>query len=47
MRCKTCLDANPLENEMRNKRNQLRVDLAQLKGDGDKIKVNIDSQVRS
>lgn len=44
IRCKKCLDLNPLETEMKTKREQLRVELQELKRDGDQIKVDIDSQ---
>ncbi|PIC21240.1 hypothetical protein B9Z55_026151 [Caenorhabditis nigoni] len=44
MRCKKCTDSNPIENEMRTQREQLRVELAELKRGGDKIKLDIDAQ---
>uniref|UniRef100_A0A1I7V3N9 Uncharacterized protein n=1 Tax=Caenorhabditis tropicalis TaxID=1561998 RepID=A0A1I7V3N9_9PELO len=44
IRCKKCTDLNPLETDMRTKREQLRVELTELKRDGEKIKQNIDGQ---
>lgn len=44
IRCKKCTDLNPIEGEMRTQREQLRVELLELKRVGDKIKVEIDGQ---
>ncbi|UMM44036.1 hypothetical protein L5515_019307 [Caenorhabditis briggsae] len=46
MKCKKCTDSNPIENEMRTQREQLRVELVELKRGGDKIKLDIDAQRR-
>lgn len=44
IRCKKCTDSNPIENEMRIQREQLREELTELKREGDKIKSDIDAQ---
>lgn len=44
VRCEKCSALNPIENDMKTEREQFRVELLQLKKDGDKIKVDIDGQ---